>query len=247
MRIHLLALLFLVACQSLVSGEDPTARPFHDELAPYGEWLERAPHGRVWSPDPAIVGDDFMPYLSGGRWHLSSHGWLWVSSWSWGWAPFHHGRWLLDDAAGWLWIPDREWAPAWVAWRAAEGQVGWAPLPPTSGAQRSHWVFVRARDLTAETLPAAVIRSERARRLFQHSAPLLEEDGHDGVRWYRGPGAGAFAPDPLPEAFRIKPPHRGELLPPRVDKDAAKPDRPRALRPARLPAGAILERVLPID
>jgi hypothetical protein len=56
-------------------------------------------------------------------------GWFWASDYSWGWAPFHYGRWHRHPTAGWVWFPAREWAPAWVVWRSGGDACGWAPLP----------------------------------------------------------------------------------------------------------------------
>jgi len=84
---------------------------------------------------------------------LTEFGWTWVSDYSWGWAPFHYGRWIVIVGHGWCWVPGTIWGPAWVAWRAGDGFVGWAPLPPrgvsvavTYGGH-SGWRFSRAADL----------------------------------------------------------------------------------------------------
>ncbi len=55
---------------------------------------------------------------------------MWVSDYSWGWAPFHYGRWFNDPYYGWMWMPGYEWSPAWVAWRDGGDYYGWAPLRP---------------------------------------------------------------------------------------------------------------------
>jgi hypothetical protein len=55
---------------------------------------------------------------------------MWVSDYSWGWAPFHYGRWMHDPYYGWVWVPGYEWSPAWVAWRHGGDYYGWAPLRP---------------------------------------------------------------------------------------------------------------------
>lgn len=65
-----------------------------------------------------------------GHWVNSDWGWCWVSDYSWGWAPFHYGRWFHHRTHGWCWVPDTEWGPAWVAWRRGNDFCGWAPLPP---------------------------------------------------------------------------------------------------------------------
>src|SRR6185312_8904560 len=51
---------------------------------------------------------------------------------SWGWAPFHYGRWFHNTRFGWCWAPDTVWGPAWVSWRYSDAYCGWAPLPPTA-------------------------------------------------------------------------------------------------------------------
>ena len=112
-------------------GYDPQASAeFQQTLAPYGSWVNDADYGQVWTPSVAIVGADFLPYYSNGHWVLSEYGWTWVSDWSWGWGPFHYGRWLRTTSLGWCWVPGTTWGPAWVSWRSGSGYVGWAPLPP---------------------------------------------------------------------------------------------------------------------
>ena len=57
---------------------------------------------------------------------------MWQSDYSWGWAPFHYGRWTRHALYGWIWLPDTVWGPAWVSWRHSAAAIGWAPLPPAS-------------------------------------------------------------------------------------------------------------------
>ena len=123
---------------------------FYDELAPYGEWVDDPDHGYIWLPD---AGPDFRPYATNGHWVMTSYGNTWVSNYSWGWAPFHYGRWIHTDYYGWAWIPGYEWGPAWVSWRNGGGYYGWAPLGPRMGVHVNlhvhipsfHWVFVPQR------------------------------------------------------------------------------------------------------
>ena len=76
-------------------GYDPNAHEdFRDALAPYGQWVQSPQYGNVWVPSQEIVGSDFTPYYSGGRWNYTDYGWTWVSEYNWGWAPFHYGRWI---------------------------------------------------------------------------------------------------------------------------------------------------------
>lgn len=164
------ALLGTAGCAASVAGP---ARPhpapaapaadrasFHDALAPYGDWLQVEPWGAVWTPWDIEPG--WRPYTHG-HWAASTLGWAWASDEPWGWAPFHYGRWTFQAQLGWLWIPDTVWSPAWVAWRAGNGWVGWGPLPPDArwrsgigleihgpdlslSIVQHGWSFVRQRD-----------------------------------------------------------------------------------------------------
>ena len=139
---------------------DPNAAPlpapeasfqyFHDQLAPYGTWLN-VDGTMYWRPDQAIaVNPDWRPYYDMGQWVETDNGLYWQSEYTWGDIPFHYGRWILYPGLGWLWAPDYTWGPAWVFWRHDEvdGYIGWAPLPVgavfADGAFRFHGVVVGA-------------------------------------------------------------------------------------------------------
>jgi len=85
----------------------------------------------VWRP--YNVGADWNPY-SNGYWEYTNFGWMWVSYYSWGWGPYHYGRWWYSDNWGWVWSPGYSWAPCWVSWNYCGDYVGWYPLSP-----RCHW------------------------------------------------------------------------------------------------------------
>jgi Family of unknown function (DUF6600) len=112
---------------------------FHDELAPYGNWVRSARFGLVWTPRHVAPG--WRPYVYG-HWAYTDYDWTWVSDEDWGWATYHYGRWYFDPDRGWLWVPGDQWAPAWVAWRSDDDYVGWAPLPPDVDAFRVGGGFV---------------------------------------------------------------------------------------------------------
>jgi hypothetical protein len=130
-------------------GANVSFEIFYNNLSPYGQWVNYPGYDYVWVPD---VGQDFIPYSTGGRWVWSDYGWTWVSDFNWGWAPFHYGRWDYDNYYGWFWVPGNEWGPAWVSWRRCPGYYGWAPLGPNiyidavySGnyvIPNDRWVFV---------------------------------------------------------------------------------------------------------
>jgi hypothetical protein len=114
---------------------DPSAlTEFEPALDGHGQWVNDSTYGTVWVPDRAEVGDDFQPYVTAGHWTYSDDtDYVWVSDYSWGWAPFHYGRWVYLPGHRWSWIPGRRYAGAWVTWRvgaAGFGYIGWAPAPP---------------------------------------------------------------------------------------------------------------------
>jgi hypothetical protein len=104
--------------------------PFYDSLAPYGTWVDVAGCGPCWQPTVVVVNPSWRPYCDAGRWVYTDCGWYWLSGYSWGWAPFHYGRWFQHHRLGWCWAPDRVWGPSWVCWRYTDSHCGWAPLPP---------------------------------------------------------------------------------------------------------------------
>ena len=132
---------------------------FYDDLSPYGTWVNSPEYGYVWLPD---VEAGFTPYGTNGYWILTDAGWTWVSNYSWGWAPFHYGRWYTDPMYGPMWVPGNEWGPGWVIWRQSEGYYGWAPMVPGISIDLAysnnydvpydHWRFVRDRDFGRENI-----------------------------------------------------------------------------------------------
>jgi hypothetical protein len=101
---------------------------FYDDLAPYGNWVQRPNYGWVWRPH--AVASSWRPYQQG-HWAWTDYGWTWISDEPYGWATYHYGRWYDDPDYGWEWVPGDEWSPAWVDWQAGDDYVGWAPLPPS--------------------------------------------------------------------------------------------------------------------
>jgi hypothetical protein len=120
-------------------------------LAHVGTWRTSAHYGQVWYP-PVQAG--WVPYREGHWAYVQPWGWTWVDNESWGFAPFHYGRWIEEDGQ-WGWIPGEEgapeayyaepvYAPALVSWgdvgeaalagaaigALAAGAIGWIPLGP---------------------------------------------------------------------------------------------------------------------
>ena len=122
-----------VQAQSYVEPQTANVGYFYDSLAPYGSWMHMPGYGWVWQPSVVAVNPSWQPYYDNGRWLYTDSGWYWHSSYSWGWAPFHYGRWFRHAHRGWIWCPDTNWGPSWVSWRYSPGYCGWAPLPPGAG------------------------------------------------------------------------------------------------------------------
>jgi hypothetical protein len=146
---------------------------FYTQLSPYGTWASVEGIGWCWQPHCHSFRRDWRPYCHAGHWVYTDCGWYWQSDYSWGWAPFHYGRWHHHERCGWVWCPGREWAPAWVTWRVSNGHCGWAPLPPNAiyvndtgwrykgvnqkddsdfGLNSHHFTFVATKDFTSREL-----------------------------------------------------------------------------------------------
>jgi hypothetical protein len=177
-------------------GYEPGAyKNFEAALAAHGTWTNTASLGRVWFPSVAETGAAFVPYATRGRWVLTEYGWTWISDWSWGWAPFHYGRWAVLPGRGWCWIPGTLWGPGWVAWRVGRAYVAWAALPPEGMSigrplgPRSPWSMVSAQSFGTshvDSVPRRVLPS-----LFQRtnafSNPRAMTIGPYGVEINAGP------------------------------------------------------------
>ena len=134
---------------------------FYDELTPYGTWIQDPQYGYVWRPD--VDQNEFRPYYTNGRWAMTEYGNTWVSNYDWGWAPFHYGRWVINNYRQWIWLPDTNWGPAWVDWRSGDGYYGWAPMAPSININLSFgrrysvpefcWNFIPQRNIYINTFP----------------------------------------------------------------------------------------------
>ena len=127
-----------------------TLRTLHNELDTAGEWIkidksELDPESvdptdtvyvdedvdveYVWRPHYSVADDDWNPY-NNGQWVWCDVGWTWVSDYTWGWLPYHYGRWWCSPVWGWVWSPGYTWAPCWVSWYWYGGYYGWYPISP---------------------------------------------------------------------------------------------------------------------
>lgn len=189
---------------------DPSAlSDFREALNPYGQWVEDPNYGTIWVPSSDVVGSDFTPYQTAGQWGYDNEQYTWMSDYSWGWAPFHYGRWAYTGGYGWGWIPGRTYAGAWVNWRTGGpgyGYVGWAPLGPTWGwrngaavgfgfATRAPYTFCPTGSLFGRGMQGSVVRGPAvagiasSTRTYTASAPSAHTVAHPTVN---GPSPSAL-------------------------------------------------------
>lgn len=196
----------------------PTQHDFEATLSQYGTWVNEPRLGWVWQPSSAVVGDDFVPYVTNGSWSYCSSGWGFRSQWSWGWAPFHYGRWYQHATYGWVWWPSYTWAPAWVDWRYGGGYVAWAPLPPPGfslgfGVRVPGWSYAPYRSFHRPSIASYVVRPQygatwgnrngwgwaRGGSTWHGSAPIGGEAHHSdglssaGTRSWSAPRTGGWS------------------------------------------------------
>src|SRR3954469_19567731 len=96
MRPLALALL-IISCATPPPPPPPPARDLREELRRHGEWILVQPYGKLWHPNATEVGQNFVPYLSGGHWEKQSRGWSFEAKWEWSEVVFRHGRWLWTN------------------------------------------------------------------------------------------------------------------------------------------------------
>jgi len=109
----------------------------YDDLDDNGDWRDDSNYGHVWFPNQVAVG--WAPYHEGHWDWISPWGWTWVDDSSWGYAPFHYGRWV-SVGGRWGWVAGpvavrAVYAPALVVFIGGGpggfgGNVGWFPLGP---------------------------------------------------------------------------------------------------------------------
>ena len=162
---------------------------FYEALSPYGQWIELDGQW-VWQPSAVTVDTNWRPYCHRGHWVYTDAGMAWQSDYSWGWAPFHYGRWASHPRYGWVWSPDTVWGPAWVSWRNSESHCGWAPLPPAArfeagvgfhfggkhgsvdfnfGLRDRDYTFVPAERVTETTVTTYVVSQGDAVAVYQQT------------------------------------------------------------------------------
>ena len=170
--------------------------PGIDDLDENGIWRANPQYGEMWMPTG--VPDDWAPYRDGHWDWIEPWGWTWVDDSTWGYAPFHYGRWVFVTG-GWGWIPGplggpAFFAPALVAWIGGEGfvaggelAVGWVPLAPGElfipgyHASARYFEVINARNTVASRTQ---IRNAYANTYLNHSgsrSSYLNEHARGGT------------------------------------------------------------------
>ena len=86
---------------------------FYNDLSPHGSWYVSAQYGRVWQP--YFVNLTWSPFADG-AWIWYPHaGYVFVSSYPWGWAPYRYGSWVFIGGRGWCWRPGTSFVSWWTA------------------------------------------------------------------------------------------------------------------------------------
>lgn len=186
------------------------AQDFYAPLAPYGTWVDMPDYGRVWQPSVTLIDTAWRPYCQGGHWISTDCGWYWQADYTWGWAPFHYGRWCYINRYRWVWLPDTVWAPAWVSWRRSDSYCGWAPLPPAArfragvglefggdaqfdvhfGLSARNYTFVSAAHFGDRNIFAVALAADRVEAVYRGSAFVVGAmawDEHDRRVHLTGP------------------------------------------------------------
>ena len=169
---------------------------FYDEQSPYGDWLNTPDYGYVWRPFMNDRHNSFRPYDTDGDWVYTEYGWTWVSNYPCGWAPFHYGRWYLDDYYGWMWMPGYECAPAWVSWGSYNDNWGWAPMGPGIqvnvnlgwNAPLAWWIFVPRIHFGSNHWHNYIYRNHINVTNINYITNIYDDNsGGHRKSWYHGP------------------------------------------------------------
>ncbi|MGC9158796.1 MAG: DUF6600 domain-containing protein [Terracidiphilus sp.] len=101
-----------------------SGNPAWNDLNANGNWYNVPGQGPVWSPYDAS-NPDWDPYGDGSWVWMPDYGYIWASSYSWGYLPYEFGTWNDYDDFGWGWSPGG-FTPWWMGglW---ESNIGLAP------------------------------------------------------------------------------------------------------------------------
>jgi hypothetical protein len=153
-----------------------------DDLDDYGDWRDDPSYGHVWFPNQVAVG--WAPYHAGHWAWISPWGWTWVDDSSWGYAPFHYGRWVsVGGRWGWVAGPvtvQAVYAPALVVFigggpGGVGGNVGWFPLGPREVYVPSYHVsqaYVTRVNISSTTVNVTQVTNVYNTTIINHSTTI---------------------------------------------------------------------------
>ena len=124
-----------------------------EDLNSNGEWIYTSDYGYIWRPynNVTSVYDNWSPYRYGQWRMLPYYGWTWVNDEPWGWATYHHGRWIYYNGY-WAWTPYSSrrgsrsyWRPALVVFTTWGNNYCWYPLPYSYGYYDYNYYYNRRK------------------------------------------------------------------------------------------------------
>jgi len=165
------------------AATDVDINVFFTSLSPYGSWVPSPNYNYVWVP--TNVDASWSPYTNGHWIYTEQYGWYFVSDEPFAAIVYHYGRWGYDPLIGWYWVPGTHWAPAWVAWRQDNDDIGWAPLPPQGNGYATsisisinigdvpdhYWRFVPNNQFLAPQLRTVAFAGDQRPEVFRASRP----------------------------------------------------------------------------
>ena len=79
------------------------------DLNYYGSYIGVPGYGMLWQPYFTGVGWD--PFMDGAWGWYPGFGYMFASSYPWGWLPYRYGNWIYVPSNGWMWQPG-----GWNTW-----------------------------------------------------------------------------------------------------------------------------------
>ena len=116
----------------------PDAASSAADLNANGNWYDVPGEGYVWSPyDAQGAGENWDPYGYGYWTSYPTAGYVWISGYNWGYAPYNCGSWNFYGGFGWGWNPRGGCHPWWHR-RRWMSNIGHAPSDYHAPVQPRH-------------------------------------------------------------------------------------------------------------
>lgn len=124
------------------------------DLGYYGSYTNVAGYGMMWQP--YFTGAGWDPFMDGAWSWYPGFGYMFVSSYPWGWMPYRYGNWMYVSGYGWMWQPGY-----WNSWSNVPRYTGNPPgrfHPPVAPAGAVNTVVVgRGGPVHVGAMPSRVI------------------------------------------------------------------------------------------